>query len=422
VRSIDTDRARVVARRATGGALTTFVGGSMRNAVEQRIGAACGLSLAAATLAACASASANRAPGSDLAAIAQPAGGRAREPLARVAGDIEARGDVDTALVLYQHAAATPDPAAQVRLADAYLRAGRPDDALTACRAALAQDQDHAAAMLCLGSALLRSRQLPEAINWLQKAAPRLRTAIAYNRLGVAQTLAGQVDEARASLIAAERLAPNDPDIVTNLALATALAGDGETAVRLMRRVARSPQVEIRHWRNLVTVAGLTGQEGEARSAAHALPREEVDVLLRRAGTIRAVPGASRRGAMLGSIDAAAPPAADSAAAQDLDAADADKVTPAARTTPAVAARGDGFVVQVSAWSNEAAARASFEALQARAPKALAGRQPIIRRADLGERGIVFRTQVGPFATLAEGTRLCDDLKAAGAQCIVQRQ
>jgi Flp pilus assembly protein TadD len=415
VKSITTDRARGVARQPVGGGLTTFVGGRMRNAVEQRIGAACGLGLAAATLAACASASASRAPGPALAAIPQPAGVRAREPLAHLAGDIEARGDVDTALVLYQHAAATSDPAAQVRLADAYLRAGRLDDAAAACRAALAQDQNHAAAMLCLGSALLRSRQLPEAIPWLQKAATRLGTAIAYNRLGVAQTLAGHVDEARASLIAAERLAPSDPDIVTNLALATALAGDGATAVRLMRRVARSPQVEIRHWRNVVTVAGLTGQEGEARTAAHALPREEVDVLLRRAGTIRAMPGGSRRGAMLGSVDAGSPPAAAAPAPPDIDPADADKVT------PAVAARADGFVVQVSAWSNEAAARASFEALQARAPKALEGRQPIIRRADLGERGIVFRTQVGPFATLAEGTRLCDDLKAAGAQCIVQR-
>ena len=183
-----------------------------------------------------------------------------------------------------------------------------------------------------------------------------------------------------------------------------------------MRQVARSPEAEVHHWRDIVIVAGLTGETALLRSAAgHGLAPAEIDALLRRAAAISAMDTVASRGRALGSIDAG------------IETAEADLApeSPRSTTAPAVrppaAADGATYVVQISARRNETEARASFDTLQARYPRVLSGRQPIIRRADLGERGVFFRAAVGPFATIAEGNQLCGDLKTAGGECLVQR-
>jgi len=88
---------------------------------------------------------------------------------------------------------------------------------------------------------------------------------------------------------------------------------------------------------------------------------------------------------------------------------------------PNLEAYPGSYVVQVASQRSGANAQAAFRALQARYPGLLAARQPIIRRADLGDNGIYYRAQVGPFATMDEATRFCADLKAAGAMCSVNR-
>jgi hypothetical protein len=87
---------------------------------------------------------------------------------------------------------------------------------------------------------------------------------------------------------------------------------------------------------------------------------------------------------------------------------------------PAAPATGN-FVVQLTSQKTENDAQSSFRALQAKYPSVLAGRQPVIRRADLGDRGTYYRAQVGPFQTAEQANDLCGNLKAAGGQCIVQR-
>jgi hypothetical protein len=77
-------------------------------------------------------------------------------------------------------------------------------------------------------------------------------------------------------------------------------------------------------------------------------------------------------------------------------------------------------VVQLSAQRSEADAQAAFRTLQVKYP-ALGGREPLIRRKDLGERGIFFATQVGPFGVKSEADQLCETLKTAGAACFVQK-
>jgi cell division septation protein DedD len=70
---------------------------------------------------------------------------------------------------------------------------------------------------------------------------------------------------------------------------------------------------------------------------------------------------------------------------------------------------------------NEEEVQSSFRALQAKYPKLLGGREPMVRRADLGAKGVYYRAMVGPFVSAEQANELCSSLKAAGASCIVQK-
>ena len=50
----------------------------------------------------------------------------------------------------------------------------------------------------------------------------------------------------------------------------------------------------------------------------------------------------------------------------------------------------------------------------------LGSRSPLIKRADLGEKGVFYRATVGPFATRDEAAQLCTNLRTAGGQCVIQ--
>jgi len=80
-----------------------------------------------------------------------------------------------------------------------------------------------------------------------------------------------------------------------------------------------------------------------------------------------------------------------------------------------------GYAVQVTSQRSEAAAQAEFRALKAKFPNQLGGHEPVIRRADLGSKGVYYRALVGPFASAEQAGTLCSSLKSAGGSCIVQR-
>jgi SPOR domain len=58
---------------------------------------------------------------------------------------------------------------------------------------------------------------------------------------------------------------------------------------------------------------------------------------------------------------------------------------------------------------------------RAKFPNHLGGRQPIVSRTDLGTEGIYYRALVGPFASMQEAAGLCSTLKAAGDNCLIER-
>jgi hypothetical protein len=92
-----------------------------------------------------------------------------------------------------------------------------------------------------------------------------------------------------------------------------------------------------------------------------------------------------------------------------------------ASTGASETASAGGYAVQVSSQHSETEAQSSFQALRTKYPDVLGKREPIIRRADLGAKGIYYRALVGPFASAEAAVAMCSSLKAAGGNCIVQK-
>jgi hypothetical protein len=91
-------------------------------------------------------------------------------------------------------------------------------------------------------------------------------------------------------------------------------------------------------------------------------------------------------------------------------------------TAPSAApASGGGSYVQITSRRTEGEAQAEFRAQQGKFPDQLNGREPVIRRADLGEKGTFYRALVGPFASAEDAAQWCSGLKAAGGNCILHR-
>jgi cell division septation protein DedD len=99
----------------------------------------------------------------------------------------------------------------------------------------------------------------------------------------------------------------------------------------------------------------------------------------------------------------------------------AHPAAPGGSARPAAPATGGGYAVQVSSQRSEAEAQAAFKALQAKFPTQLGSREAVVRRADLGSKGVYYRALVGPFGSMDEAAGMCSSLKAAGGSCLVQR-
>jgi hypothetical protein len=83
-------------------------------------------------------------------------------------------------------------------------------------------------------------------------------------------------------------------------------------------------------------------------------------------------------------------------------------------------AKHASYIVQVISQRNEEDAAAAYKVLQSKFPDVLGARAPIMTRADTGK-GVYYRASIGPFQTPDEAAQFCGSLKAAGGQCVVQR-
>ncbi|WP_238122585.1 MULTISPECIES: SPOR domain-containing protein [unclassified Xanthobacter] len=108
------------------------------------------------------------------------------------------------------------------------------------------------------------------------------------------------------------------------------------------------------------------------------------------------------------------------ASGQAPGAAPSAVAVPDAKAPPQVARSGD-FVVQVASQRSEADAMGSWKALQTRYPNLLSSYVATVKKADLGDRGVYYRAQVGPFATRDQANDLCQALRAQGGDCLVSK-
>jgi Flp pilus assembly protein TadD len=208
----------------------------------------------------------------DFGAIKPTAGESAASPEARrliqLAGDVEARGDYETAAALYTRAGETGGDAAeaQLRLGSAHLKAGNYAAARTAFAKVLETDSGNAEALFGLGTAQLKSGDIENSVRTLTTAGPLVNTSSAYSRLGTAFIMAGRSDEALDAFERAQSLAPNDLDVTANMAFAQVLLGRTDAAIAAMQKVAESPLAQPRHRATLVMMLAIAGRVDEARA------------------------------------------------------------------------------------------------------------------------------------------------------------
>lgn len=97
------------------------------------------------------------------------------------------------------------------------------------------------------------------------------------------------------------------------------------------------------------------------------------------------------------------------------------QASPKPRAMPAAAPARQGPLayLQLTSQRTEAEAKAAFNSLRVKYAAILGDRQAVIRRADLGDKGIYYRAQIGPV-NAAQAAKQCSDLRSVGGQCFVQ--
>lgn len=80
---------------------------------------------------------------------------------------------------------------------------------------------------------------------------------------------------------------------------------------------------------------------------------------------------------------------------------------------------GRNAYVQVSSQRTEKAAHDALRSLRARYPQLLGQQPSVIKRIDLGSRGVFYRAQIGPLSA-DQADAQCTNLRSAGVQCLVR--
>jgi hypothetical protein len=90
------------------------------------------------------------------------------------------------------------------------------------------------------------------------------------------------------------------------------------------------------------------------------------------------------------------------------------------RVASAPSSGGGSFLVQVTSQRSEADAQSSYRSIQQKYASVLGSQPHVVRKADLGSKGVYYRAMVGPFSSREQAVQLCSSLKQAGGDCVVQ--
>jgi Flp pilus assembly protein TadD len=171
------------------------------------------------------------------------------------------------------------DPVAGVKLSQALRELGQFDQAAVTAQSVLVVQPTNEEAMLEVGRAHIARGQAFYGIAALEQAraaAPQDWRPLSL--LGVAYQQVRRNDDARIAWNEGLRLSPDNPDILTNAAIALMSAGNAAGAEALLRRAAAQPTATLKVRQNLALSLGLQGKTAEAEQILRRdLPPEAAD-------------------------------------------------------------------------------------------------------------------------------------------------
>jgi Flp pilus assembly protein TadD len=171
------------------------------------------------------------------------------------------------------------DPVAGVKLAVSLRELGQYDQAADAAQAVLTAQPDNYEAMLEFGRDQIARGQGFYGIGALEKARAAAPTDWRpLSLLGVAYNQVRRADDARAAWNEGLQLSADNPEILTNAAVALMTDGNLPGAENLLRRAVVQPNATSKMRLNLALVLGLQGKTPEAEQIIRRdLPPEQAD-------------------------------------------------------------------------------------------------------------------------------------------------
>jgi Flp pilus assembly protein TadD len=187
--------------------------------------------------------------------------------LMRIGAAAQSGGDLPSALGVYRRAAemAPQDPAPLIAAGDVLLQMGSVNEAIVSYNAALVRPGDSQGAQVGLARAFLKTGKPQLALTPLSKAMeaspddPKLRLL-----LGVTKDLAGSHWEAQAYYRDGLVRAPGDPALTVDLALSLAISGNYPNAISVLQPLAMSAAGTAQERQTLALIYGLNGNTAEA--------------------------------------------------------------------------------------------------------------------------------------------------------------
>jgi len=207
----------------------------------------------------------------------------------------------------------------------------------------------------------------------------------------------------------------------TQTALGSGVVGSEPKKVRTIAIHPDQPVADAAPSSMSSAAAPARSAPAPAPRAAAAPPRPAPDTTAEAEESAPTRPAPQPRQAASNSAPLSLNPNAAPSRAAPAPAAPARTAAVAPQASAPASTGGAGSYVQVSSQRSEGEAQSAFRSLQAKFPDQLGGRQPSIHKADLGAKGTYYRAMVGPFASASEASQLCASLKAAGGQCLVQK-
>ena len=187
--------------------------------------------------------------------------------LMRIGAAAQSGGDFPNAVGVYRRAAemAPQEPAPLIAAGDVLLKMGSVNEAIVSYNAALTRPGDTQGAQVGLAKAFLKTGKPEFALAPLSKAMeatpddPKLLLL-----LGVTRDLARQHWEAQAHYRDGLARAPGDPALTVNLALSLMLSGNYPNAISVLQPLAMSPAGSAQERQTLALIYGLNGNVAEA--------------------------------------------------------------------------------------------------------------------------------------------------------------